>query len=107
MLIPQMGKELSSVQFEPLDEQLFRAMASLFDQEQRRFCTRIVGSRAPVSVATPLLRPVPGSEERIEKYVLKLLRRQPFAMLRSEAERALARKDKKIAELLNRSSMEP
>ena len=107
MLIPQMGKELSSVQFEPLEEQLFRAMASLFDQEQRRFCTRIVGSRTPVSVATPLVRPVPASKERIEKYVLKLLRRQPFALLRGEAERAILRREKKIAELLNPKSVEP
>jgi hypothetical protein len=107
MLIPVMGKELSAVQFEPLEEQLFRAMASLHDQEQRRFCTRIVGSKAPVSVTTPLLRPVPGTKERIEKYVLRQLRRQPFALLRSEAERALARKDKKLAELLNHGSAEP
>ena len=34
-LRPVFGKEVSSVQYRSLDEQLFRAMASLFDQRQR------------------------------------------------------------------------
>jgi len=107
MLIPQMGKELSSVQFESLDEQLFRAMAAFHDQEQRHFCARIIGSKVPVSVATPLLRDVPSTKERIERYVLKFIQQQPFALSRCEAERAIARRGKIVADLVYQGTGEP
>src|SRR5581483_1438961 len=53
ILIPVMGKELSHVQFRSLDEQLFRAMAVLFDQGERQGVARLVGMNAPVSLVTP------------------------------------------------------
>ncbi len=39
VLVPIMGSETSSVQFRPLEEQTFRAMQKLFDQEDRHFVT--------------------------------------------------------------------
>ena len=45
MLIPQMGREISHVQFRSLEEQLFRSMAALFSQPQRHAVVRLVGMR--------------------------------------------------------------
>jgi hypothetical protein len=53
MLVPVFGEELSHVQFRSLEEQLFRAMAVLFDQQQRQGVARMVGMSAPVSILTP------------------------------------------------------
>lgn len=106
ILIPQMGKELSSVQFEPLEEQLFRAMGKLHDQQQRHFVTRLVGSRIPRSVRTPTINPRPTSEEMVEKFTQKLFRRTDCALLRGEADRAIARTDKKVAALLEKPTDE-
>lgn len=107
MLIPQFGKELSSVQFEPLEEQLFRAMGALHDQTQRHFLTRLVGSRIPLAVRTPTVHPVPATQEFVQKFSTKLLRRLSFALLRSEADRAIERRDKKIAALAFEDMLEP
>jgi hypothetical protein len=107
MLFPQFGQELSSVQFEPLEEQLFQAMGALHDQAQRHFVTRLVGSRIPLAVRTPLVRPVPARAEFVQEYSLKLLRRLECALLRSEADRAIEIRDKKIAGLRSRSVSEP
>jgi hypothetical protein len=106
ILIPQMGKELSSVQFESLEEQLFRAMGKLHDQEQRHFVTRFVGSRIPRSVRTPTVYPMPANKEMIEKFTQKLFRRLDFALLRGEADRAIERRDKKVAALLEKPTDE-
>jgi hypothetical protein len=100
LLIPEMGKELSSVQFESLEEQLFRAMGKLHDQAQRHFVTRLVGSRIPRSVRTPNVEPTPVSKERVEKFTQKLLNRVEFARLRGEADRAIERNRKKVVALL-------
>jgi len=49
-----MGKELSSVQYRSIDEQLFRAMQTLFDQKDRNFAIRFHGGpKAPLFVTTP------------------------------------------------------
>jgi hypothetical protein len=100
MLIPKMGKELSHVQFRSLEEQLFRAMAVLFDQEQRQFVARLVGMRVPVSIFTPFVKQTPASREWVEKYTLKLLRRPGIALMRTEAIRNLERREKKLPEVL-------
>lgn len=107
MLIPQFGQELSAVQFEPLEEQLFRAMGALHDQAQRHFVTRLVGSRIPLAVRTPNVHPVPATEEFIEKFATRLLRRLSCALLRSEADHTIENRDKKITGLLSNSTEEP
>ena len=63
MLVPVFGEELSHVQFRSLDEQLFRAMAVLFDQQERQGVGRLVGMNAPVSIYTPEVSKRPGNEK--------------------------------------------
>ncbi|HVT90175.1 MAG TPA: hypothetical protein VHD56_15075 [Tepidisphaeraceae bacterium] len=47
--IPIMGQETSSVQYRTVDEQMFRAMQTLFDQEDRHFAIRFHGGpKAPL-----------------------------------------------------------
>lgn len=107
VFIPQFGKELSSVEFFPLEEQLFQAMGALHDQAHRHFVTRLVGSRIPLAVKTPEVRPIPATKEFVEKNTIKLLRRLSFALLRTEADRVIAKRDKKILELVNGGALEP
>jgi hypothetical protein len=107
MLIPEFGKELASLEFEPLEEQLFRAMGALHDQAQRHFVTRLVGSRIPLAVRTPTVDPPIATREFVEKFTTKLLRRLTFVALRSEADRAIELRDKKIAALVSSGALEP
>jgi hypothetical protein len=107
MLLPQFGKELSSVQFFPLEEQLFRAMGALHDQAQRHFVTRLVGSRIPLAVRTPTVHPQPTTEEFVEKYTAKLFRRLSFALLCTEADHIIEKRDAKIAKLVSKDTPEP
>lgn len=104
MLIPQMGKELSSVQFESLEEQLFRAMAALFDQEQRRCVARTVGTRMPVELLTPTVKAATASHERVEAYFQKQVNRWPFMVKTGEAQRRLDERAKELAERFSNSS---
>lgn len=97
VLIPEFGKELSHVQFRSLDEQLFRAMATLFDQKQRQGVARLVEMSAPVSMFTPTINPVPKSAERIERYTQKLLAKLDFALPIAEAQKRIANREQSIA----------
>ncbi|MES3030947.1 MAG: type IV secretion system DNA-binding domain-containing protein [Patescibacteria group bacterium] len=89
-LIPVFGKELSHVQFRSLDEQLFRAMAVLFDQKQRQGVARLVGMNAPVSIYTPTVEKTPASKERTQKFLERCYEKLPFAMPRAKAQKQLA-----------------
>jgi hypothetical protein len=89
-LVPVFGKELSHVQFRSLDEQLFRAMAVLFDQKQRQGVARLVGMSAPVSIYTPTVEKMPSSEERTKKFLDRCYEKLPFAMPRAKAQKQLA-----------------
>jgi hypothetical protein len=107
MLVPIMGKEVSSVQFEPLEEQLFRAMSVLHEQEQRYCVARVMGLRMPLSLYTPTVKQFPkvGRKERVESYTKRMLRRLPYALLRSEADRRLQKRESKFLEKLENSSV--
>jgi hypothetical protein len=74
MLMPIIGKELSHVQFENLDEQLFRAMAVLHDQKQRQCVVRTADMKAPVSLFTPFVKEALGKGEWIERYRMRVLK---------------------------------
>lgn len=100
MLVPVLGKELSSVQFESLEEQLFRAMAVLFDQRQRQCVARIVDHRVPVSLYTPTLLDAPATPERIEQYFQKQIARWPFALRRLEAQQRMAEREATVGQEL-------
>lgn len=80
MLIPVMGKELAHVQFRSLEEQLFRAMAVLFDQQQRHGVARLVGMSAPVSIVTSTVHKMPGTAERTKRFLKRAYENLPFAL---------------------------
>lgn len=89
MLMPLLGKEVTSVQDRSLEEQLFRSMAVLFDQKQRQAVARLVDMKAPVSIFTPVLDRSISSPERVERYTEKLLAKLPFALPTAEAQKHL------------------
>lgn len=104
-IIPVLGKELSHVQFRSLDEQVFRAMAVLFDQKQRFGTARLVEMSAPVSIQTPMIDKVPGSPERTREFLQVCYEKLPYAMLGAKArasveERARTFSDSLIKRLL-------
>jgi hypothetical protein len=99
-LVPVLGKELTHVQFRSLDEQLFRAMAVLFDQKQRQGVVRLVGMNAPVSLYTPTIEAMPGSAERTLRYLDTCYRKLPFALSGSRARELLAKREETLANLL-------
>ena len=84
-----LGKELSHVQFRSIEEQLFRSMASLFDQQERFNTTRLVGMKAPVSLYTPTAEKMPGSADRTKRYLAKCYAKLPFALPIAEAQKQL------------------
>lgn len=109
MLMPVIGKELTHVQFESLDEQLFRAMAVLFDQEQRQGVARLVDMTAPASFFTPTVEDSHASPERVGKYVKQLLKKWDFALPAEKAMKMLAERQKLLMDQLqnNPESDEP
>jgi hypothetical protein len=108
MLVPVMGEELSHVQFRSLEEQLFRAMAVLFDQEQRQGVARLVGINAPVSIFTPVVERKPGSEKRTKDFLAKCYAKLPFAVPAETAKAKVLRRGETFAKtLLEESADEP
>lgn len=80
MLIPELGQERSNVQFESLEEQRYRAMATLFDQQQQQFVFRNLTMREPVSVVTPWVRDGLRTKNASDSYIAKVLARWPFVL---------------------------
>lgn len=108
VLIPVMGKELSHVQFRSLEEQLFRAMAVLFDQQERQGVARLVGMHAPVSLHTPTVSKMSTSKEMTKRYLDRCYEKLPFALPREKAQQQLATRDSTLVEsLLNEATAEP
>jgi hypothetical protein len=86
VLLPVMGRETSNVQFRSIEEQLFRAMQTLFDQEDRHFAVRFHGGpKGPLFVKTPTVRPVVTRLEKVEAYRGQLLRKLAYALPMPEA----------------------
>ncbi len=102
MLRPVLQKKISSIQYRSLDEQLHRAMAVLYDQEQRQFVCRKSGSDAPVSVFTPFIEDKFVNSGRIERYTTELLKHwnfaKPLALVQKEMEERKISFGKKCAE---------
>jgi hypothetical protein len=108
VLIPVIGKELTHVQFRSLEEQLFRSMAVLFDQQQRQGVARIVGMSAPVSIVTPEVLKMPSSPERTKKFLDWHYEKLPFALPSGQAEKQIAERAEKFAdELFKEAAQEP
>lgn len=98
MLIPVMDKELSSREYESLEEQLFRAMAVLHGQDQRQCVARLVGSRLPVSLYTPDMPASYATTEFVEDYIGTLFEKWPFALRTVDARRELAEREARFTE---------
>lgn len=96
-LLPVMGKELSQVQFRSLDEQLFRAMAALFDQDQRQGVARLVGMKAPVPIVTPTVKDGWAMAERVERYRAQAASRWPFVLPMDEAVKRIGERERQVA----------
>lgn len=107
-LRPILGKELANVQFRPLDEQKFRAMAVLHDQKQRHGVVRLAGVRDPVCVSTPIVDKVPGNAEHTMRYIDYCCDKLPFALRMAKATEQLALREKDLpALLLKQANTEP
>ena len=96
-LKPVFGEEVSSVQYRSLEEQLFRAMASLFDQKQRHGVARLVGMRAPVNIVTPTIEKKPTSKEMADSFLTRSYEKLPFALRSAEAHKQIEDRQRKIA----------
>jgi hypothetical protein len=108
VLIPVMGKELSNVQFRSLDEQLFRAMAVLFDQQERFSVTRLVGMSAPVSIRTPTIQKLPPFPEQAARYLNRCYEKLPFALPGATALKQITDRARQFGdELFNIQPQEP
>ncbi len=107
-LIPIMGRELSHVQFRSLDEQLHRAMAVLFDQQQRQGVARLVGMNAPVSIFTPPVKDRPWSDDRRKEFLESCYKKWPFALPAAKAREKIVDRMKTFVEhLLGEAADEP
>jgi hypothetical protein len=95
-LRPVMGKELSSVQFRSLEEQMFRAMAVLHDQKQRHAVARLVGMRTPVTIATPKVEKTPANEKMEKSFLMRAYKKLPYALPSAEAHKAIEDRDQKL-----------
>ncbi len=89
VLMPEIGKELTHVQFASLDEQLFQAMQSLFAQDQRQCVARLVGMKAPVSLRTAAVEPTAHKPKKVEQFEAACELRWPFVLPTAEAKRRL------------------
>ncbi len=97
-LKPVFGEELSSVQFRSLEEQLFRAMAVLFDQRQRQCVVRLVETPRPVSLHTPTVGKLPDSAQRTKEYLDRCYAKFPFALPGAQAQKQIADREAKFAQ---------
>jgi hypothetical protein len=88
-LAPVLGKELSSVQFLSIDEQLHLAIVALQTQGKRHAVARIAGAKHPVTLRTEEM-PEPSAGKHVaEEYQLRLLGKLPMAIAFESALTAL------------------
>jgi hypothetical protein len=96
ILKPIMGEEVSSVQFRKLDDQLYRAMAALHDQDQRCGVARLIGSKAPVNVQTPLIEKPITSKEMASDFLIRTYKKLPFALQSEKVHKLIEEREQKI-----------
>jgi hypothetical protein len=97
VMVQDFGRELASVQFRSIEEQMARARKVLFDQQQRQCMVRPADARLPIALRTPDVTFRPASHREVEQYLKRRLRRWRFALTADEARRALIEKDAEIA----------
>jgi hypothetical protein len=97
VFIPIFGKELSNVQFSPLEEQRFQAERRIMMQKDRHATARFLGMTAPVELRTPELSSRPGSEESVEEHRQEQLAKWPFVLSCEEAQARLEKRHSELA----------
>ena len=107
VLMPVMGKELAHVQFRTLEEQVQRAMAVLFDQQERHGVARLVGMKAPVSIVTPTVQKPPPAKQITERYLIKCYENLPFALPSAQANKQIKDREQEFANGLFDAAAEP
>ena len=95
-LMPIFGEEISSITYRSLEEQLHRAMAILFDQQQRHGVARLVGMRAPLNIVTPIVKKYPASKEMTDSFLTSLYEKLPFALQSAKAHKLIEERQQKI-----------
>jgi hypothetical protein len=107
VIIPQMGQEVSSIQYRSIDEQIFRATQKLFDQEDRHFAVRFSGGpKAPLFVKTPTVAPPTVRPERAEEYRRKILENLSCALPMTEAAKQIEGREAKLLEEIVKVQMD-
>jgi hypothetical protein len=96
VLVPVIGKEISHVQFRTLEEQIFRAMAVLFDQQQRQAVARLAGMRAPASIWTPFVAEPPTTVQMEKLFLRGCYKKLKFATPTEKVDRELVERKKKF-----------
>ena len=90
------------MQFRTLEEQIFRAMAVLFDQQERQAVVRLSGMTAPVSIYTPEVTKKSCTEERRRDYLEGCYKKLPFALTGAEAQKQIAERAETFVETLSK-----
>jgi hypothetical protein len=106
-LLPVFGKELSNRQFDPIADQLFRAMAALHDQEQRHGVARLVGMKIPVTIVTPTIQKTPADAKMAQAFLNRVYKKLPFALPSALAHKAIADREAKMAVGLLKETSKP
>ncbi len=101
MLKPILGKELTSVQFRDLEEQRYRAMATLFDQKQRQCVVRLVAMHEPAVVFTPFVEDGFSSNSGVHQHIAESYQDWPdLALPADEATRLVEQRRRAIEQVL-------
>lgn len=90
------GNELSSVQFRPMEEQHYRAMAALHDQQQRHGVARLAGMNAPANIVTPMMKRPFTTPAMIKSFLTSRYEKLPFALRSQEAHEQIAKREQEL-----------
>ena len=106
-LRPVMGKELSSIIPDTIENQVFRAMAVLHDQKQRHALARLVGKHRPETIATPTIEKTPADAKMEKSFLTRVLKKLPYALPSAKADMLIKDRDRKITAGLLKNVNEP
>lgn len=95
------------MQYRTVEEQLFKAMQSLFDQKQRHGVARLVGMRAPLNIVTPTVEAKPTTKKMSDSFLTRVYEKLPFALRSAEAQKLIEDRHQKIVGATQTAASEP
>lgn len=108
VLMPIMGRELSSRQFRPIEEQLYRFSQLLDGLPDRHCVVRLASMSSPVPLYVPTVRKPLTTPRWVSRWTLARLAQLPFALSMADAMKAVeAREGSFATRLLPNSTAEP